>query len=482
MKKVVFYCIIFNRYLFKKGFTMKKSLFKSSLLISLILATLLLFSSCYYLLGGITSDTTTDTSSTEIKYVSGAFINKSGELVLAYSDGSCENIGPVVGKDGEDGKDGIDGKDGQDGKDGKDGATITTDGNSTPLALSIANCIQSSVIIQCGFKKSITSMVSDSYSGGSGIIYSCNTASGDAIIVTNYHVVFNADSLTENGISDDISVFLYGSVSSNQAIEATYIGGSMNYDLAVLKISNSEMIKNSEVKPVRIKDSGEIHVGDDAIAIGNPQGKGFSVTSGIISVDSENVTIPAADDSTEITMRLLRVDTPVNSGNSGGGLFDKDGNLIGIVNAKSVEHNVENVGYAIPSSTVVAVVENILYYCEDTSCESVQRPLLGITVQITNPYSKYNSETGYVDLYESSTIVEVTVTGLAYGKLYAGDIIKEVSISGSTDLTVEITRQYQLLDAFLHARVGDTVILTVERDGQLLDTEFNITTDCITNS
>ena len=62
-------------------------------------------------------------------------------------------------------------------------------------------------------------------------------------------------------------------------------------------------------------------------------------------------------------MRLLRTDTPVNSGNSGGGLFDANGYLIGIVNAKIKDLGVEGFGYSIPSSTMEAVVENILYYC-----------------------------------------------------------------------------------------------------------------------
>ena len=475
----------------------KKAFFRTALLVISLILTLSMFTGCMSMLdasGG---------KSDEPEHITNAYINTSGELIVCYSDGSRDNLGLVVGKDGKDGVDGKDGKDGVDGKDGQDAVipeTPDTDSDSsggsnagsstnttivveeTDYAKSIATCIQSTVIIQCAFKTSYYSTDYDAASAGSGIIYSCDKASGDAIIVTNYHVVYGEDSITSNGISDKISVFLYGSVSENTAIEATYIGGSMTYDLAVLKISNSDILKNSQAKAVTIKDSSKIHVGDRAFAIGNPQGLGFSVTSGIISVDSENVEIPAADGSGDIVMRLLRMDTPVNSGNSGGGLFDGEGKLIGIVNAKNVEDTVENVGYSIPSSTMVAIVENILYHCENTSLECVRRALLGITVTITNPYSVYNPETGYVDLYESSVVYEVSTTGIAYGKLQAGDIIKNVAISGSTELSTEITRQYQLLDALLYARVNDTVTLTIERDNNLLDIDLIITNSCISNS
>lgn len=467
---------------------MKKRFFKLTLLVAILLLTSIVFSSCSLLLseesGAIIGGE---------KYITNAYINSYGELILCYSDGTSDNVGHVVGRDGEDGKDGIDGQDGKDGvdgldgkdgingQDGKDGTIISGSGNAS-LEFSVASCLQSTVLIDCGFKTSLSSIVNDSYSSGSGIIYSCNKLTGDAIIVTNYHVVYDSQSLTFNGISDDIKVYLYGSRSTDKAIEATYIGGSMNYDLAVLKISNSDIIKNHEISPVRLRSSDDIHVGEASFALGNPRGDGFSVTSGIISVDSENVEIPASDGSGAITMRLLRTDTPVNSGNSGGGLFDANGYLIGIVNAKIKELGVEGFGYAIPSSTMEAVVENILYYCLDTNLESLKRPLLGISVKITNPYTKYNSETGYVDLYESSTVVEVSPTALAYNKIFAGDIIKEVSISGSCEMSVEVTRQYKLLDILLNARIGDTVYVTVERNGNLITEKFIITPTCISNS
>ena len=96
-------------------------------------------------------------------------------------------------------------------------------------------------------------------------------------------------------------------------------------------------------------------VGSSAIAIGNAQGLGISSTSGVVSVDSEYITMTAADGKTAVAFRVMRVDTAINSGNSGGGMYDDNGNLIGIVNAKIVYDGVENIGYAIPSNGAVSV-------------------------------------------------------------------------------------------------------------------------------
>ena len=119
---------------------------------------------------------------------------------------------------------------------------------------------------------------------GSGVIYQMNRAEGEAFIITNYHVVYDASSNTDNGISDDINVYLYGSEETGKAISATYVGGSLYYDIAVLHVSNSELLKASDSCEAEIRDSDNILVGDNAIAIGNAKGYGISASLGIVSV------------------------------------------------------------------------------------------------------------------------------------------------------------------------------------------------------
>ncbi len=457
-------------------------IFKITLVFTLILISTLIFTSCSLL-----------KNNSNEKTISNAMINDKGELVVVYSNGLTQSLGVVVGKDGKDGingtngidgKDGVDGNDGEDGTDGKDGADgeiiIQGGNNSASLTSAIANSIQSAVVIQCGFDSKLTLETEiDTYSNGAGVFYKVNKEAGSAFIITNYHVVFNKNSSTANGISDNIDVFLYGHLSENQAIKAKYIGGSMQYDLALLQITDSEIIKSSDIKPIQIRSSDEVHVGESVFAIGNPKSDGFSVSAGIISTDSETIEMTAADEKSKINIRVMRTDAAINAGNSGGGLFDENGKLIGIVNAKYVDSSIDNIGYAIPTRTAVAIIENIMYNCLNTDTECVKRPLLGITVQIQNPRAVYNKETGFVDLFEDSTVISINEGSIAEGNLQIGDILRKMEISGTTNSSVNITRQY-MIEELINARLGDTVTITVERNGELVDISFIITEECIT--
>ena len=309
------------------------------------------------------------------------------------------------------------------------------------------------------------------------MIYQLDKSSGDAFIITNYHVVYDASSDSENGISQDILVCIYGGETEEQAISATYVGGSLYYDIAVLRIEDSQLLRNSQVSAVELADSDAVVVGQKAIAIGNAQGLGIATTAGIVSVDSEYINMTAADGRTEVSFRVMRVDTAVNSGNSGGGLYNDRGQLIGIVNAKVVYDGVESIGYAIPVNVAVAVAENIIHYCYGTDVERVQRAMLGITVTTSDSKAVYDTETGSVHIEEQVYVYEVTKNSLAEGLLQAGDVLLSASVN---DQTTQITRQYHVIDMMLSVRVGDTVSFTVLRDGQQLAVDITITADCLT--
>ena len=421
--------------------------------------------------------------------IEGAEINENGELVLTYSDGTEQNLGVVVGKDGADGTNGVDGKDGVNGQDGADGAdgslNITANGSSIPAASSKG--LRSAVSIVCKFQATVqqggwrpgsgSTTTKEYSSAGSGVIYQMDKAEGDAFIITNYHVVYDASSNTENGISDDINVYLYGSEIEDKAIEATYVGGSLYYDIAVLHIDNSEILKTSDACEVDIADSDKIVVGDDAIAIGNAQGLGISAAVGVVSVDSEHITMTAADGKTSVSFRVMRVDTAVNSGNSGGGLFDGEGKLIGIVNAKIVDDGVESIGYAIPSKIAVSIAENILDYCYGTDNERVQRALLGITVSTSDSKAVYDSTTGLITIEETVSVYDVSEGSLADGVLQADDILVSATVGGNT---THITRQYHVIDMMLDVRAGDVVTFNILRGGEEKSVDITITEDCLT--
>ena len=406
-----------------------------------------------------------------------AEINEDGELVLIYSDGTEHNLGVVVGKDGADGANGVDGVGGS--------LIITSDGSRIPAASSKG--LRSAVSIVCNFQATVqqggwrpgssSTTTKDYSSAGSGVIYQMDTSEGDAFIITNYHVVYDASSNTENGISEDISVYLYGLEIEEKAMKATYVGGSLYYDIAVLRVEDSEILKTSSACAVDVADSDKVLVGDSAIAVGNAQGLGISSTSGIVSVDSEYITMIAADEKTRVSFRVMRVDTAVNSGNSGGGLYDDEGNLIGIVNAKIVYDGVENIGYAIPSNVAISIAENVIDYCYGTDTERVQRAFFGITVSASDSKAVYNSETGSFTIEETVCVYEVSNGSLSDGILQAEDVLVSATVNGNT---TEITRQYHIIDMMLDVRANDVVTIKILRGGEEKTVSITITQDCLT--
>ena len=360
---------------------------------------------------------------------------------------------------------------------GGDNYNITISGADSEN-VSVAKALLSSVSIRCVFK---TNSYNTSYqpgattnrektSAGSGVIYKLDKNKGDAYIITNYHVVYHNQSNTENGISNDIKVYIYGQESDEYAISATYVGGSMNYDLAVLKIEGSRILVESNAVAVDFADSDSVAILDKAIAVGNPEALGISATLGHVSVESEYITMEGADGSTTIQIRVMRMDTAVNSGNSGGGLFNTRGELIGIVNAKL--NNTESMNYAIPSNFVRSVVENILYYCDGTKLEGVYRCYLGITVSASKLYTVYDAERGIVLKREQVSVMTVENDGLAMNALAVGDVINSITVDGAK---YDVYKMYIVTDAMLSARVGSTVTVNVTRGTETLDVEIEIT-------
>lgn len=357
----------------------------------------------------------------------------------------------------------LQGKDGENGKDGKDGV------NNAPIADNSKNvnkALMASVSIYCEHKKSSGA---SAYSAGSGVIYQLDREQGNAYIITNYHVIYNNASAASNKISQNIRVYLYGMYYDGTArlnetgIAAEYVGGSMTYDIAVLKITDSERIKASDALAVKIDNSNKLTPGVTAIAIGNPEGYGISVTSGVVSVESEYITMTAVDNSTQVTMRVIRIDTAVNSGNSGGGLFNVQGELIGIVNAKLKQSSVENIGYSIPSNVAVGIAQNIIDNCDGKDNKSAIKCLIGITVSTTDTRAEYN-EDGTITLYDTVEIQSLTETSLAKDVLKAGDVLYKIQLSGKEEHLV--CRQFEMIDLLLDARIGDTVTITVLREGK----------------
>lgn len=395
---------------------------------------------------------------------------------------------------------GITGSSGTDNKNPGSGDNITVEGgpnyeniniqsSANKNLLAASKALLSSVSIVCKFNEYQYSWngsyggTKETASAGSGVIYKLDKEKGDAYVITNYHVVYNANANTSNCISDSINLYLYGmehltNAGQSYAIPAVYVGGSMNYDIAVLKITGSTVLMESNARACDVYDSDDITILETAIAIGNPQGGGISATVGSINVDSEEITVNFEDKnggSNAVELRVLRTDAAVNSGNSGGGLFNDNGELIGIVNAKDSDELVDNIGYAIPSNVATAIADNAIYYSDGT----VKRCLLGITVGVSKYSTRYDSETGKLHKIEEVVVAELSSTSGARGLINVGDIINSIIVDG---VEHEVTRIHHVVDSMLYARVGSSVVINITRNGTSMNVTVPITESMRTNA
>lgn len=379
-------------------------------------------------------------------------------------------------------------------------ASLNVEVNENNDTTTIAKNLMSTVSIVCGFKKADGVKTAVSASAGAGVIVDLDKENGDAYIVTNYHVVYETSKATDNtnGISSDVYVYLYGArvgftkgdsdgdgyldwgaqmTDVYDGIKATYVGGAMQYDIALLKVENSEYLKNSVAEEATIGNSDVVELGEKVFAIGNPQSHGIAVTDGVISKDSETIDLPNLDGSSgAFEVRVMRTSAAINAGNSGGGLYNADGELVGIVNAKSIQEEVDNMGYALPISMVKNLLHNI-YDCatsNELKFQGAYAAKLGITTVPTASKAAYVD--GKLTIVQEVSVYSVSSSGYAAsGKLKENDVIKALALKkdGSDEIGEFFTiwRDFQIGDWLLQVRWGDSVIVRVDRGGVTKDVE-----------
>ena len=387
----------------------------------------------------------------------------------------------------------------------------------------IAQNLTSAVSIYCAMYASSDGETGWGLSAGSGVIYTRNEESlknGNAYIITNYHVLYNAQAenlVTGKGangahIANDNNIFIYlyganilldkktdvfsGRVTgfedkSGSAIKAVYVGGSMLSDVAVLEVKGDENLKKAAAAgtatAVETEKNG-VTAGEKVFAIGNPSGNGISVSQGVVSVESEYISMTAADDKTSTSFHVLRTDTAINPGNSGGGLFNAQGHLVGIVNAKTTSSSsgtaVENMGYALPISDVEALANNII----DTN-GAPKKPYFGITVASEEAHSEWNETHDKLILKETVRVASVAGksskdAGIGAGVFETDDVISSVAIErgGAEALNVTVNTRADFTNSMLYVREGDTLRIQVKRGKNegLVTLTFSITKDCLT--
>lgn len=296
-----------------------------------------------------------------------------------------------------------------------------------------ASTVNSVVSINCSaVSTNIFGQQTESASSGSGFIYTA-----DGYIVTNQHVVANASS---------INVTLY----NGDTYPATLVGSDSDYDVAVLKIDAKDL------PAVTLGSSTDVNVGDTVMAIGNPLGElTFSMSQGIVSCVNRAINVEGTP------FNMIQVDASINPGNSGGPLMNLYGEVVGIVSAKYSSYantTVEGLGFAIPINDVQSIIKDIIENGSVGNKAYMAITAGTMTQQMAAQY-KINATEG-VFVYS----VEDGGAGDKAG-LKLGDVITKLN-------DTQITSMEDLSAAKKGFKAGDTVTLTVLRDGKEITTQL----------
>ena len=266
---------------------------------------------------------------------------------------------------------------------------------------------------------------------GSGVILTT-----DGYIVTNYHVVEGAQQVTVT-LHDD------------STYTATVVGSDQQSDIALLKIEADGLT------PAVLGDSDNVQVGEVVIAVGNPMGTlGGTVTDGIVSALNRDISVEGNE------MTLMQTSAAISPGNSGGGLFNTNGELIGIVNAKYSDEDAEGLGFAIPVNTMKTVVQDLLENGYVTG-----RPALGITViTVSDVQTAMQYGVSSLGVYVNSVDAG---SGAEAAGMKAGDRIVSIG-SQLVEITDDVT------NALKSYNVGDVVEVQVDRGRELITLQVTL--------
>lgn len=324
-------------------------------------------------------------------------------------------------------------------------ATVPASSDATDWT-AVASAVSPAVV-------TIQAQGASSGSTGSGVIYD---AQGD--IVTNYHVISSV--LTGGQIQVTLA--------DGRLYAARVVGHDKTTDLAVIRLDNPP----EDLTVARFTTSSTLQVGAPVMAIGAPLGLSNTVTTGIVSALNRPVEVSMDEDSTSqdqtqassdlVITNAIQIDASINPGNSGGPLFDATGAVIGINSSiKSLATSSDGqagsigLGFAIPSDLVVSVADQLI------ATGSASHGMLGVTV-------KAATATVGADTYVGAEIQEVTSgSGAAIAGLRVGDVI--LTVEGQ-----EVTSPKQLVGYVRRYRAGDTVTMTIERNGQTQDVSVTI--------
>ena len=303
---------------------------------------------------------------------------------------------------------------------------------------------------------------------GSGVILD-KTENGDVYIATNLHVVsggLKADGQYEEGSSATVS---FHGAGKNNGIQAEVIGFYKNFDIAVLFVEEFAK-KFPIICPIDTTVVVVPEETDTIRVVGNALGKGVSVTEGIVSVASEYIGMSVSYQFEPITIRQIRVDASMNQGCSGGGVFSKGGEFIGMVNARSSKEGVDDFGYVIPSATVLPLCSKIIEKHKTGSGE-VALFNFGAKFVESNPTFTWVEEDSLIKSEYLVLVSEVSVGKIASVFLEKDDIVKSITVNQKEYL---LSREYEVNNVCYQIKTGDQITVKYIRSGISLEYAFTV--------
>jgi 2-alkenal reductase len=261
-------------------------------------------------------------------------------------------------------------------------------------------------------------------------------------VVTNFHVIHGAQRIQVR-------------MDSGEAIEATFIGGSEDYDLAVVRLRSVP----ATIQPIPVGSSGNLRVGQAVFAIGNPFGLSRTLTTGVISALDRRLPTQTGRE----VVGVIQTDAAINPGNSGGPLIDSAGRLIGVNTAIiSGSGSSAGIGFAVPADVVNQVVPVLI------TKGKLPRPGIGIVILDPETTAGLGVVGVVIDrVVPGSSAQKAGLEGIDYHNRILGDIILSVDGEPVTDIG-EFVRRLQ------HYQIGQTVRLKVSRDDQIRELDVTV--------
>lgn len=286
---------------------------------------------------------------------------------------------------------------------------------------------------------------------GSGIIIGKNDT--ELLIVTNYHVIEDADTLSASFID-------------NQVYEAVAKGTNPENDLAVIAVPLESISDDTmnQIAIAAIGDSDEMNVGEQVVAIGNALGYGQSVTTGIVSALNRSISSETGNESESLT--YIQTDAAINPGNSGGALLNMKGEVIGINSAKLSSTEIEGMGYAIPTSRASDIIERLMNQTTRTKVDASEQGTIGIQgIDVTS---------------EIQTAYQIP-QGIYISKITSGSAAEAAGIRPGSVLTTfdgqTISGVTALQELLQYYKAGESIelLLQVPTDGSYQEQTVTIT-------